>query len=94
MLPSIDAILLAGLCGVTFGVFVTRFGSSWERLAWMLFALWILQTVAQTALRMMNGNGRLEELVQVSILDLVFAIPALAFVWWFERRLDAEQEKR
>jgi len=86
-MPEIDQLALAIVTGLGFGYFVTLLGSSPQRLAMMLFALWALQTLAQQLFRAMDGRDVSNEVIMVSTIRLVFAASAVSFVYlWGKRR--------
>lgn len=79
-LLAADALLLALLTGLAFGIITTMVGSSWQRLAVMLATLYVLQTFAQQLLRMFQGLGSIDELVTITIYRLTFAVAACLVV--------------
>ena len=88
MAPGLDQLLLAVITGAMFGYIVSLLGSSPQRLAVLLVALWALQTLAQQIYRAIDeGRDATNEVVLVSLLRLAFAISAVAVVWFAERRL-------
>lgn len=74
---DIEQLVLAVLTGVGFGVLVHLIGSSWQRLALFLTLLWTLQTGPQYLWRWMDGQEVTQEVINVSVLRLTFAVAAV-----------------
>jgi hypothetical protein len=84
-----DALLLAVLTGLGFGFIIVLMGSSWQRLAVILTALFILQTGSQQLLRIIEGDQGMGELLTITVYRVAFAVAAcimVAVAPWLYRR--------
>lgn len=82
MLES-EQVVLAILTGAGFGVLVHIMGSSWQRLAVMLTLLWTMQTAPQFIYRALDGTDVSQEVINVTILRVAFAVTAcLVLALW------------
>ena len=84
---GLDQLLLAVITGIMFGWFVSLLGSSPQRLALMLFALWLLMSVSQQLYRALSDSIDItDEIIFLVLVRGSFAIAAVLTVWLIERR--------
>lgn len=91
-----DAFILAIVTGGLFGVLVFIIGSTWQRLALILTLLYILQTGAQQALRMVQDKGSIDEFIAITVYRIAFSVAAVlvvALLGLWERRTTRHKEK-
>jgi len=86
-MPEHGQLFLALLVGIGFGFFVARLGSSWQRLAVMLVALWALNPLAQQIYGGLRGHDdTMQDIVRVGSLWLIFTIGAVVSLAIINRR--------
>ena len=83
---DLEQVVLALLTGAGFGFIVHRFGSSVERLLFILVSLWVIQSGSQFLYRALDGVEVWNEVIVVTILRSAFTAAALAVLWWCNRR--------
>ena len=76
-MPDDHQIILAILGGLGFGVLISFVGSTWQRLALLLFLLWTMQTGPQFIYRQFQGTDVAEEVIIVTVLRVTFTVAAV-----------------
>lgn len=85
-MADVDALLLAVILGLGFGVFAQRVGTTWQRLALFLFVLWVFQSMSQHVYSIVIDGDSPRQLTYVAHIRLVFGACACAVVWLLNRR--------
>lgn len=85
-MPDAIQLLSAAATGSVFGAIVSRLGSTWQRLAFLLTMLWMLQSLPQNIYRTITVTGDLDEMFTVGLVRLTFGFTACLVVWLVNRR--------
>lgn len=85
-MADVEQLVLSLITGVGFGYIVYRLGSSPQRLAVILFALWMLMSGSQHLYRALDGVDVAQEVVVLASLRLAFALAAVFTVAFFNER--------